>query len=93
MEKITVCVFHKAGILEPDGKFNSDAAIILLSLLGVEWNTAAELIQKCNNSIAGLDAEDTAYAIFRCLDSGVRSKKYAQGSFHTFTLIDTRGTI
>ncbi|KAJ8712245.1 hypothetical protein PYW07_005087 [Mythimna separata] len=72
MEQVTRCFFHKAGILEPDGKLNRDAAKTILLLIGVEEKAADELLKKCT-SITGFDAKATAYAIFKCFDDGVKN--------------------
>ncbi|KAJ8714975.1 hypothetical protein PYW08_004956 [Mythimna loreyi] len=71
MKEITHCFFDKAGILKPDGTLNKKTAKKILTLIGLEKDQADKILQKCG-SITGVDEEETAYAIFDCVDEAAR---------------------
>ncbi|XP_022823096.1 uncharacterized protein LOC111354059 [Spodoptera litura] len=68
--KLTHCLYRKAGILGNDGTLNVDAAKSILNLIGVEQDAVDKIVNKCT-STAGIEGPDMAYAIFRCFEDGV----------------------
>lgn len=75
-DEISGCFYNKAGILNPDGQLNPNATLAMLTLIGMDEAVSQDLLEMCT-SIAGYDAKDMAYAIFRCMDDGINS--YSSG--------------
>ncbi|KAG6447330.1 hypothetical protein O3G_MSEX004926 [Manduca sexta] len=71
MKKFILCFFHKAGIVNADGKLNLDVAIAKLPP-GVDKTEATKNLEGCKDN-GGKDAAETAFAIFKCYKDATKT--------------------
>uniref|UniRef100_D2SNM6 Odorant binding protein n=1 Tax=Heliothis virescens TaxID=7102 RepID=D2SNM6_HELVI len=62
----SLCVFDKSGVIEPDGKFNADAAMTLMSAFKIDDDEAADLLKNCM-AVRRRNEKPTAWEIFNCV--------------------------
>ncbi|PZC74907.1 hypothetical protein B5X24_HaOG200796 [Helicoverpa armigera] len=63
---ISQCVFDQTGVTDSEGNFNPDAALKLVSTLGIEKDEAIQLLDKCMTSTRR-NGRNAAWAIFNCM--------------------------
>ncbi|XP_026736312.1 general odorant-binding protein 56d-like [Trichoplusia ni] len=69
-KKFVHCFFHKADIVNADGKLNLDVALAKLPP-GIDKADAEKLLKGCMNH-TGKDAVDKTYEIFKCYYHGTK---------------------